>query len=152
MTLVLDRPDTVLEPRASEAQELETLSERITEMASHNDKAFLVGPNGARIDIPASAFEALQVIANAMARGQTITLMPQGKELTTQQAADLLHVSRPHLIELLNRGVIPHHRVGTHRRINIEDVLEFRRNRRVDRRQKLAELSRLSEELPGGYS
>jgi len=127
------------------------LSVRIGELSQHHEKAALVGPNGARVEIPDSAFDALVLIVQSMARGQAIALIPQGKELTTQQAADLLHVSRPHLVQLLERGEIPHHMVGTHRRVNIEDVLAFRKLRHADRQRKLAELSRMSEDLPGGY-
>jgi excisionase family DNA binding protein len=152
LATVLERSDSLVEPKESEAHELEALSEQIVEMASQRQRAALIGPNGVRVDIPESAFEALLLIVRTMARGQAITLIPQGKELTTQQAADLLHVSRPHLVQLLDRGDIGHHMVGTHRRINIEDVLSFRRQLRTNRQRKLAELTRASEELEGGYS
>jgi excisionase family DNA binding protein len=81
-----------------------------------------------------------------MARGQTMTLVPHGKELTTQEAADLLHVSRPHLVQLLQDGTIPYYKVGTHRRVRIQDALDYRAKRAVARRQKLDELTELSEE------
>ena len=86
-----------------------------------------------------------------MADGRSITLVPHDKELTTQEAADILHVSRPHLIKLLDRGDLPFHRVGTHRRIRIEDVLTYRDRRDAERSAALDELTKLSEELPGGY-
>ena len=82
-----------------------------------------------------------------MAAGQTMTLMPHGKELTTQEAAEILHVSRPHLIRLLDDGRIPFHRTGTHRRILIQDVLAFREQRAAERRHHLDTLSALSREL-----
>jgi excisionase family DNA binding protein len=71
--------------------------------------------------------------------------------MTTQEAADLLHVSRPHLVKLLDEGAIPHYKVGTHRRVRIEDILQHRELRAGSRREKLDELTRLSEQLPGGY-
>lgn len=107
----------------------------------------LLGPNGERVEIPESAFSALMLAVQSMARGEAITLIPQGRELTTQEAADLLHMSRPHLVKLVDRGDIPHHLVGTHRRIRIEDVLTFREARSRERRTRLTELTRLSEEL-----
>ncbi|MBA3370729.1 MAG: excisionase family DNA-binding protein [Thermoleophilaceae bacterium] len=62
----------------------------------------------------------------------------------TQEAADLLHVSRPHLVKLLDEGTIPHHKVGTHRRVRIEDALNYRERRAATRREKPDELTRLS--------
>jgi len=62
-----------------------------------------------------------------------------------------LHVSRPHLVKLLDDGTIDHYKVGTHRRVRIENVLDYRDRRASGRREKLDELTRLSEELEGGY-
>ncbi len=76
-----------------------------------------------------------------------MTLVPHGKELTTQQAADLLHVSRPHLLKLLDERVIDHYKVGSHRRVRIEDFLAYRESRASRRREKLDELTRLSKSL-----
>jgi len=87
-----------------------------------------------------------------MAEGLTIVLMPHGKELTTQEAAELLHVSRPHLVKLCDDGELAHHRVGAHRRLKIEDVLEYREQRAKTRREHLRDLTRESRELTeGGY-
>jgi len=103
------------------------------------------------IGIPASAFHALRLVVEAMSRGQTVVLAPQEEELTSQRVADLLRVSRPHLVKLPEGGEIPFHRVGTHRRIRLEDVLAYRNKRSQSRREKLDELTRLSEDFEGGY-
>jgi excisionase family DNA binding protein len=97
------------------------------------------------------ALEGLRKVVEAMSRGESVTVIPHDKQLTSQEAAEILSVSRPHLIELLDRGELPFHRVGTHRRIKIEDALAYRERRDAERRAALAELTRLSEELPGGY-
>jgi excisionase family DNA binding protein len=101
--------------------------------------------------LPPSAIEGLKVVVDALMSGQSVTLVSQDEELTSQGAADMLHVSRPHLIKLLDQGKLPFHLVGTHRRIRLEDVLAYRDRRDAERDAALKELNRLSEELPGGY-
>lgn len=120
-------------------------------MLQGSHRAYLVGEGDERIELPSSAIEALTVVLDALTRGQFVTLVSQDEELTSQAAADMLNMSRPHLIKLLNQGEIPFHHVGTHRRIRLEDVLAFRDRRRAARKAALDELARLSEELPGGY-
>lgn len=144
-------PDNLLRAAPEEGDALEALRQQIDEIMREHRAARLVGPDGETLEIPASAFHALKLLVQGMARGQTMTLVPHGKELTTQEAADLLHVSRPHLVKLLHEGTIPHYKVGTHRRVRIEDVLDYRERRAARRHEKLDELTRLSEELKGGY-
>ena len=143
--------ETVLRPASSEADRFNELRDQIDALFAEAQKPYLLSPDGGRIDIPDSAFEALRIIIEAMANGQPITLVPHDKEVTSQEAADILHVSRPHLIKLLERGDLPFHRVGTHRRIRIDDVLAYRDRRDAERKAALDDVARLSEELPGGY-
>ena len=110
----------------------------------------LVGPNGQAIALPESVFHVLERVAEVLARGDSITLVPMGKEVTTQQAADLLNVSRQYLVRLLDEGRIAFRKTGKHRRLRIEDVLAFKDKRDKDRSAGLRELSQLTEEL-GGY-
>jgi excisionase family DNA binding protein len=144
-------PDNLLRALPEEGDALEALRRQIDGIFREHRTARLVGPDGETMEIPASAFHALMLVVQGMARGQTMTLVPHGKELTTQEAADLLHVSRPHLVKLLDEGAIDHYKVGSHRRVRIEDVLAYREARAGRRREKLDELTRLSEELGGGY-
>jgi excisionase family DNA binding protein len=143
--------ETVIRPASSEADRFDELRGQIDAMFGGPQRPYLLGPDGERIELPDSALEALRVIIETMAQGRSITLVPHDKELTSQEAADILHVSRPHLIKLLDRGDLPFHRVGTHRRIRIEDVLAYRDLRDAEREAALGELARLSQELPGGY-
>jgi excisionase family DNA binding protein len=89
-------------------------------------------------------------VAEVLARGDSLTIVPVGKELTTQQAADLLNVSRQYLVRLLGEGRIPYTRTGKHRRLRIEDVLTFKEQRDRERGAALDELTRMSQEI-GGY-
>lgn len=143
--------DNLVAPDPADAEIMTRLSTEINEIYSEHGEARLLGPDGEMIGIPASAFQALRLAVDAMSKGQTIVLAPQEEELTSQQAADLLRVSRPHLVKLLDDGEIPFHRVGTHRRIRLEDVLAHRSRRSQNRREKLDELTRLSEDFEGGY-
>jgi excisionase family DNA binding protein len=99
------------------------------------------------IELPASAVRLLLDILEQMARGSAVTLMPVHAELTTQQAADLLGVSRTHLVQLLDEGKIAHRKVGTHRRIRAEDTLKYRRETERKRREALDELTAYDQEL-----
>jgi excisionase family DNA binding protein len=144
-------PETVLRAQPSELDRFSALRDQIDAILQGPNETYLVGPDGDRIELPPSAVEALKVVVDALTRGQSVTLVSHDKELTSQAAADMLHVSRPHLIKLLDRGEILFHRVGTHRRIRLEDVLAYQDRRDAEREAALAELTRLSEELPGGY-
>lgn len=144
--------DSLVQAERDELPALQELARRLGEVIERDgDAAILVGRDGEQVKVPMSALQALKLAAEGMAAGLRVTLIPHGKELTTQEAADILQMSRPHLVKLLDDGAIPHHRVGSHRRVNIEDVLAHRADRASRRRDQLRELTRLSEEAAGGY-
>jgi len=103
------------------------------------------------LSIPASAVRLLDHILGEMAEGHAVTLMPVKVELTTQQAAELLHLSRPFLIDLLEKKLIPHRKAGTHRRILFEDVMEYKKRVDDKRLKVLEELATQAQELGMGY-
>ena len=103
------------------------------------------------IELPAGAVKLLLAILEDMASGRAVTIVPQNAELTTQQAADFLNVSRPFLVQLLEQKKLPYRLVGTHRRIRIEDILRFKENIDAERRKVLDQLAAEGQELKMGY-
>jgi len=103
------------------------------------------------IELPAGAVTLLLDVLGAMASRQGVTLVLDDAEMTTVQAADILHVSRPFLIKLLDEGQIPYRRVGKHRRIRIEDVMNYKRTIDQQREAVLDQLVVKAQEEDMGY-
>lgn len=110
-------------------------------------RCYLTDSAGRQVELPPSIARALAQVARAMAQGHSVSVVHYDQELTTQQAANLLGVSRPYLIRLLENGQIPYHMVGTHRRIRLRDLLAYKERRDQLRRETLEELRRVSESL-----
>ncbi|MGC2661985.1 MAG: excisionase family DNA-binding protein, partial [Bryobacteraceae bacterium] len=103
------------------------------------------------IELPAGAVALLMDILEAMAAGRGITLIPENAELTTVEAASVLNVSRPFLIKLLEDKAIPHHLVGKHRRILIDDVMAYKDRIDQEREAILDQLTAEAQESDMGY-
>jgi excisionase family DNA binding protein len=101
----------------------------------------------APITIPANIFRTIIKMLVEMGNGNAVAVVPVSAELTTQQAADLLNVSRPHLVKLLNGGEIPYRMVGTHRKLLAREVLNYREKTVLDRRAALTSMVELDEEF-----
>jgi excisionase family DNA binding protein len=107
----------------------------------------LTGADGSAVPLPAELRSVLTTVVTAMRRGQAVTLAPVGQRLTTQQAADLLGISRPTLIKLLEANKIPYETPGRHRRIRLNDLLTFQAQRREEQRRVLRELAQDAQDL-----
>jgi len=103
----------------------------------------LVAADGERLSLPDTVYRLLKEIVRNMRLGRAIVLVPENQQLTTQRAADLLGVSRPHLIKLVEAGVLPYHKAGSHRRIFLKDLLAYQKRRDEERK---AALDRISKE------
>lgn len=148
MVGVREMATAVMMPAAAETEEL---SAALKELESDSELRLVLG-SGTELTLPEAAASAVRQVIEALAQGKAVAVVPYSEDLTTQQAADLLGMSRQHLVDLLDEGEIPHYRVGTHRRVNLKDVLDFRERRREHRRERLDDLTRLSQESdPTGY-
>jgi excisionase family DNA binding protein len=105
------------------------------------------GHEVATVDLPQAAAHLLTEMLKEMAAGNAVTLVPVEVELTTQQAADLLNVSRPYLVGLVSNGTLPARMVGNQRRLPLKDVLAYKAATRAKRREALRELAALDQEL-----
>jgi len=134
--------------RAAEDEEVavERLHE-VLERSSTHRAARLIAPGGEELEVPASVYDVLVRVVHELAQGNAVAVMPVHAQLTTQQAADLLGVSRPHFVKLLEEKRIPYDRPGKHRRILLSDLLEYKRVRDAERRAALDDLRAEDERL-----
>jgi excisionase family DNA binding protein len=129
-----------------------TLPRSEQKQIEHLDRIMRVGApalmtgSGEKIEMPTTVYQLLRKVVGYMALGQAVTLLPDKQVVTTQRAADILGVSRPFFIKLLESGVMAHHRVGNQRRVYLRDVLEFAKKRDEQRRVALDRLARDAHE------
>lgn len=113
------------------------LLEKLQEVIDGHERPVLLGREGAHIQFPEPVFHVLTEAVRMMASGQSVVLLSENEEFTTQAAANYLGMSRPHLVKLLEVGEIPFHFVGTHRRIYLKDLQAYERIRDRKRRESL---------------
>ncbi len=134
-------------PLAARAQEVR----RALEKRSADRKTLRVqiaaGHGAKPLDLPPVVTRLLMNILKETAAGRAVTLVPLEPEITTQQAAELLNVSRPYVVSLIDKGTLPARMVGNHRRLPLQDVLAYKADSRAKRRQTLRELAALDQEL-----
>jgi excisionase family DNA binding protein len=143
-TVARTKESVVVDP----PQDLSELLDLARFLENHTAPAVLVGPDGEQLPLPMQAYEVLRQAVTAMERGESVSVEPIDRQLTTQQAASLLGVSRSTLVRLLDENELPFDRLGEarHRRLRLHDVLAYRERKRVDRRSRLDELTRQADE------
>ena len=149
MTAQPDKPGTAIPSReeaaiATEASRLLATLPQDGELRVHLD-------DGQELVIPRSATRLLAHILTEMSNGNAVTIIPVHAEMTTQEAADFLNVSRPYLIGLLEKQKIRHHKVGTHRRVRFQDLQEYKNAQSDAAGNARTELAKEAQELDMGY-
>ncbi|MDA8144633.1 MAG: helix-turn-helix domain-containing protein [Thermaerobacter sp.] len=136
-------------PLVADAQELEQLRRLAGKLSGAGTAScFLVNEEtGERYAVPQTLFSILAEAAQRLAQGCSVMILHLDQELTTQQAAEILQVSRPYVVRLLEQGKIAYRKVGTHRRIRLQDLMSFRERRDALRHAQLGELIRATESL-----
>ena len=142
---------------------LDALNEQDAKLAAESGRllAALIGKGHAaqlrlvdgdeEITVPISAIKMLVDILNQMAKGNAVSIVPIHAELTTQQAADCLNVSRPYLVKLLDEGKIPHHKVGVRRKVLFKDLVKYKERLAQESNAALDALAKQAQELNMGY-
>jgi excisionase family DNA binding protein len=143
---------TVITPRNLTEKEIALISSRFLASYSPNYQTseLKLSPQET-ITIPAKVLPQLMEILKYFAEGNQVKIVPIKEELTTTEAAEILNVSRPYLVNLLETGMIPFRKVGVHRRILLQDLMAYKEDIDIKRSSVLAELTAQAQELNMGY-
>ncbi len=140
--LRIDPPD-----KAAREQAIETSHELATILGKGEKAELCLEVDGNRIQVPLYALNMLQEILEVLARGDAVSIIPINAVLTTQQSADLMNVSRPYFVKLLEKGKIPFQRVGTHRKVLYRDLKAYIDQMQIEQAEAMDELAKLDAEL-----
>ena len=141
-------------PTPHEAEEAKITSRALSKYATNERLHIKIAGNNNDSDdliLPGYAINLLLDILTEMSKGNAITVMPIHAELSTQETAEFLNVSRPHLVDMLEQGKIPFRKVGAHRRVMAKDVIDYKQRLDADRLKALDELAAQAQELDMGY-
>ena len=145
-TIAPSKADALLAQESSRLLAIRKLGRRPSVRIQFPDDGF-----GESISVPASAIRLFLHLLTEMSHGNSVALIPTHVELTTQQAADLLNVSRPYVVKLLDEGKIPSRTVGKYRRVRFDDLMAFKNKDDEARAKVLDELTAEAQELGLGY-
>ncbi len=125
----------------------EKIEEKETQQPSLAISVTMEGESSEKVELDKQSVGLLHRFFSLLAAGDSLAIVPMRHQLTTQEAANMLHVSRPYLIRLLERGEIPYSRTGKHRRIRLDDLMAFRRKFDAKRMEAINGITQLSQEL-----
>lgn len=128
-------------------EDLDQLLDLARFVENHTEPGLLLGPDGEQVPLPAEVYRVLRQVVDVMRQGKATLVAPQGLLLTTQEAADFLGVSRPTLVKLLEEGAIPFEKPNRHRRVRLQDILDFQARQRARQRAALDELTQEASAL-----
>ena len=149
-----NRPIPPIEPEIGLAKSASTRVAELLKDSAHADSIKVRVIEDGRPDeviLPVMAVRMLLDILREMAQGNAVSIIPVHAELTTQQAADFLNVSRPFFIQLLNQRKMKFTKVGTHRRVKFQDLLAYKKELEIQQDQLLSDLAKEAQELGMGY-
>ena len=150
MEAILER--TTREEQKTARDFISEVQEKHINFNSYSSKVDIkINGSGNLLRIPKKALLLLVQILKNMAEGKSITLIPLNAEISTQQAADMLNVSRPHVVKLLETGEISFRRVGAHRRIALKDLVAYEKRLKENRKEQLRLLAKEAQELNMDY-
>lgn len=148
----MSRPTT--EPTIPTARDalLAQEASRVLDASASDDTGLTVqiveaGKECTALELPPAAARLLKTLLKEMAAGRAVTVVPLDTEMTTGEAAELLHVSRPFVVGLIDKGELPARMVGAHRRLRLDDVLNYKRDSKARARVALKEMVEISQKL-----
>ena len=133
-------------PETHETSKITELFDRLDAEIEQTGQMMLVSASGEQFELPSQLFDVLRFVGSALASGNGVTVVPCGTRLTTQDAADFLGISRPTLVKLLESGALPFEKVGRHRRVLLDDLVDYQERERARRRTVLAQAARNNQE------
>lgn len=136
--------ETTLQPGSVDAAKISRLVAQLDSIGEATPR--LVGPDGYEVDLPVELYSILRSVAVELKAGNGVAVIPVSAVMTTAQAAEMLNVSRPHVVKLIDNGDITHHMSGTHRRVRIPDLLAYMDKRDKDRNAALAAMHAIADE------
>jgi len=142
---ILIRQKTYL-PESDETSKMTELFDRLDAEIEQTGQMVLMSASGEQFELPSQLFDVLRFVGTTLASGSGVTVVPCGTRLTTQDAADFLGISRPTLVKILESGALPFEKVGRHRRVLLDDLVDYQERERARRRTVLAQAARNNQE------